>query len=82
MRDNEGLNVLIEGHTDNQGDWDENLKLSNERVEQVKGYLIKQGIESSRIQAKGWGGTKPLSTSTAEEKRRLNRRVEFSFYVK
>ena len=82
LRDNEGLNVLIEGHTDNQGDWDENLKLSNERVEQVKGYLIKQGIESSRIQAKGWGGTKPLSTSTAEEKRRLNRRVEFSFYVK
>lgn len=82
LQDNEGLNVLIEGHTDNQGDWDENLKLSNERVEQVKGYLIKQGIESSRIQAKGWGGTKPLSTSTAEEKRRLNRRVEFSFYVK
>ncbi|MDU0808156.1 OmpA family protein [Aquirufa regiilacus] len=82
LQDNEGLNVLIEGHTDNQGDWDENLKLSNERVEQVKGYLIKQGIESSRIQAKGWGGTKLLSTSTAEEKRRLNRRVEFSFYVK
>ncbi|MHA8079911.1 OmpA family protein [Aquirufa regiilacus] len=82
LRDNEGLDLLIEGHTDNQGDWDENLKLSNERVEQVKGYLIKQGIESSRIQAKGWGGTKPLSTSTAEEKRRLNRRVEFSFYVK
>ncbi|MEY2895453.1 MAG: hypothetical protein RIS42_1172, partial [Bacteroidota bacterium] len=81
LRDNDGLNVLIEGHTDNQGDWDENLKLSIERVNQVKEYLVKQGIAVSRIQAKGWGGTKPLTASTEEEKRRLNRRVEFSFYV-
>jgi outer membrane protein OmpA-like peptidoglycan-associated protein/Tol biopolymer transport system component len=81
LRDNDGLNVLIEGHTDNQGDWDENLKLSIERVNQVKEYLVKQGIAVSRIQAKGWGGTKPLTVSTEEEKRRLNRRVEFSFYV-
>jgi outer membrane protein OmpA-like peptidoglycan-associated protein/Tol biopolymer transport system component len=81
LRDNDGLNVLIEGHTDNQGDWDENLKLSIERVNQVKEYLVKQGIAASRIQAKGWGGTKPLTASTEEEKRRLNRRVEFSFYV-
>ena len=81
LRDNDGLNVLIEGHTDNQGDWDENLKLSIERVNQVKEYLVKQGIAASRIQAKGWGGTKPLTSSTEEEKRRLNRRVEFSFYV-
>ncbi|MEN9958636.1 MAG: hypothetical protein RLZZ474_880 [Bacteroidota bacterium] len=82
LRDNEGLNLLIEGHTDNQGDWDENLKLSIERVSHVKEYLIQQGVDTSRIQAKGWGGTKPLTTSTAEDKRRLNRRVEFSFYVK
>ncbi|MEY4988195.1 MAG: hypothetical protein RL567_1974 [Bacteroidota bacterium] len=82
LTENDGLGVLIEGHTDNQGDWDENLKLSNERVSQVKEYLIKQGVDSSRIQAKGWGGTKPLTTSTLEDKRRLNRRVEFSFYVK
>ena len=81
LRDNDGLNVLIEGHTDNQGDWDENLKLSIERVNQVKEYLVKQGIAASRIQAKGWGCTKPLTASTEEEKRRLNRRVEFSFYV-
>jgi outer membrane protein OmpA-like peptidoglycan-associated protein/Tol biopolymer transport system component len=82
LTENDGLGVLIEGHTDNQGDWDENLKLSIERVSQVKEYLIKQGVDSSRIQAKGWGGTKPLTTSTLEDKRRLNRRVEFSFYVK
>lgn len=81
MRDNEGLGVLIEGHTDNQGDWNENLKLSVERVNHVKEYLVSHGINSTRIQVKGWGGTKPLTASTIEEKRRLNRRVEFSFFV-
>jgi outer membrane protein OmpA-like peptidoglycan-associated protein len=81
MRDNDGLGVLLEGHTDNQGDWNENLKLSLERVNQVRDYLIAKGINSTRIQAKGWGGTKPLTASTLEEKRRLNRRVEFSFFV-
>jgi outer membrane protein OmpA-like peptidoglycan-associated protein len=81
MRDNEGLGVLIEGHTDNQGDWNENLKLSLERVNHVKDYLVAHGINTIRIQVKGWGGTKPLTASTVEEKRRLNRRVEFSFFV-
>lgn len=81
LKDNEGLHVLVEGHTDNQGDWDENLKLSLERANQVKSYLILHGISANRIDTKGWGGTKPLNTSTLEEKRRLNRRVEFSFYV-
>jgi outer membrane protein OmpA-like peptidoglycan-associated protein len=81
MRDNEGLGVLLEGHTDNQGDWDENLKLSLDRVNQVRDYLIAKGINATRIQAKSWGGTKPLTASTIEEKRRLNRRVEFSFFV-
>ncbi len=81
LKENEGLQVLIEGHTDNQGDWDENLKLSIERANQVREYLISHGVDVARIQSKGWGGTKPLNTSTDEEKRRLNRRVEFSFFV-
>jgi outer membrane protein OmpA-like peptidoglycan-associated protein len=81
LQENEGLHVLVEGHTDNQGDWDENLKLSLERANQVKSYLTSHGISASRIDTKGWGGTKPLNTSTLEEKRRLNRRVEFSFFV-
>ncbi|WP_395768828.1 OmpA family protein [Aquirufa sp.] len=78
LRENSDFNILIEGHTDNQGDWNENLMLSWERVKQVKEYLVKQGIIETRIQTKGWGGTKPLSASTLEDKRRLNRRVEFS----
>jgi outer membrane protein OmpA-like peptidoglycan-associated protein len=78
LRENSDFNILVEGHTDNQGDWNENLMLSWERVKQVKEYLVKQGIIETRIQTKGWGGTKPLSASTLEDKRRLNRRVEFS----
>lgn len=79
---NEELQILVEGHTDNQGDWDANLTLSLERVNHVKAYLVDKGVASDRIQTKGWGGTKPLNSSNQEERRRLNRRVEFSFFVK
>jgi outer membrane protein OmpA-like peptidoglycan-associated protein len=79
---NEELQILVEGHTDNQGDWDANLNLSLERVNHVKAYLVDKGVASDRIQTKGWGGTKPLNSSNQEDRRRLNRRVEFSFFVK
>jgi outer membrane protein OmpA-like peptidoglycan-associated protein len=79
---NEELQILVEGHTDNQGDWDANLTLSVERVNQVKAYLVDKGVANDRIQTKGWGGTKPLNSSSQEDRRRLNRRVEFSFFVK
>jgi outer membrane protein OmpA-like peptidoglycan-associated protein len=81
LRENSDFSLIIEGHTDNQGDWNENLKLSLERAKQVKAYLINQGVISERIQTKGWGGTRPLSASTLEDKRRLNRRVEFSLII-
>jgi outer membrane protein OmpA-like peptidoglycan-associated protein len=81
LRENSDFSLIIEGHTDNQGDWNENLKLSLERAKRVKEYLINQGVISERIQTKGWGGTRPLSASTLEDKRRLNRRVEFSLII-
>jgi outer membrane protein OmpA-like peptidoglycan-associated protein len=81
LNENSGFNILIEGHTDLQGDWNENLQLSIDRAIKVKEYLISKGINPSRIQTKGWGGTKPLSSSVLEDKRRLNRRVEFTLYI-
>lgn len=81
LKENTDLSILVEGHTDNQGDWNENLKLSFERTKHVKEYLVANGINPERVQTKGWGGTKPLSASTMEDKRRLNRRVEFSLIV-
>ena len=80
LKENPGFKILLEGHTDNQGDWVENLKLSNDRVENVKAYLVLKGIADNRIKTKGWGGTKPLASNLTEERRKLNRRVEFTLF--
>ncbi|RXK52278.1 OmpA family protein [Aquirufa rosea] len=78
LKDNTSFKLLLEGHTDNQGDWNENMKLSLERVENVKAYIVSKGISPNRIRVKGWGGTKPLASNMSEERRKLNRRVEFT----
>ncbi|HLK97788.1 MAG TPA: OmpA family protein, partial [Hymenobacter sp.] len=65
------------GHTDNQGDPALNLKLSQDRVNEVKKYLVQKGVNSARISTEGFGDTKPLASNDKEETRKLNRRVEF-----
>ena len=70
--------ILVEGHTDNQGEWDLNMKLAEDRVQRVKTYLTTKGIAQSRIQTKAWGPSKPIASNESEEKRKLNRRVEFT----
>jgi len=81
LRENPGFGILLEGHTDNQGDWNENLKLSLSRVESVRDYLVLKGIRKDRIKVKGWGGTKPIMSNKVEERRKFNRRVEFTLYA-
>ncbi|MHA8102120.1 OmpA family protein [Aquirufa nivalisilvae] len=78
LKDNSNFKILLEGHTDNQGDWNENMKLSLERVENVKAYIVSKGISPNRVRVKGWGGTKPMASNMSEERRKLNRRVEFT----
>lgn len=78
LTENSTYRLLLEGHTDNQGDWNDNLKLSLERVEKVKNYLVSKGIDAPRILTKGWGGAKPIANNLLEETRRINRRVEFT----
>ena len=70
------LKLDIEGHTSNDGNFDANMKLSNERAEAVKNYLIQKGVDAARLTAQGFGPTKPLNQSKTETERALNRRVE------
>ncbi|MFN8417093.1 MAG: OmpA family protein [Cytophagaceae bacterium] len=72
-------NMVIElsGHTDNQGDYKQNMKLSEERVAAVKEYLTSKGISPERIVGIGYGPKYPIASNYSEATRRLNRRVEF-----
>jgi outer membrane protein OmpA-like peptidoglycan-associated protein len=71
-----GMVIEIGGHTDNIGGQQANLELSQKRAESVMGYLISQGIDDERIEAVGYGGSKPVAPNYDPEKRKLNRRVE------
>jgi outer membrane protein OmpA-like peptidoglycan-associated protein len=68
--------VVIEGHTDSRGDAAKNLKLSEARARAVKAYLVGQGVEAERLDAKGFGQTRPIADNKTEKGRDANRRVE------
>ena len=82
MRDYPTVEIKIGGHTDNQGDPALNLKLSIDRVNEVRKYLIGKGITPTRITTEGYGGTKPVASNDQEDTRALNRRVEFTITKK
>ncbi len=77
LSENGGINIELEGHTDNRGTADVLMKLSEERVATVLNYLTDHGINKSRITGHGYGATKPVANGDSEEDRKLNRRVEF-----
>ena len=78
LQENPGMQIEIDGHTDNVGDAILNMQLSIDRANAVRDYLIKKGIVHTRIITKGFGGTKPVSSNDTEETKKLNRRVEFT----
>ncbi|MBO0930163.1 OmpA family protein [Fibrella aquatilis] len=78
MSQNPGIVIELAGHTDNQGDFDQNVTLSRQRAETVKAYLVGKGIAANRIQTRGYGGTRPVATNNDERRRQLNRRVEMT----
>jgi outer membrane protein OmpA-like peptidoglycan-associated protein len=69
--------IRIEGHTDDQGNDGYNKKLSQRRADAVRAYLIKQGVDASRLEAAGFGEEQPKTENTTIEGRATNRRVEF-----
>lgn len=77
LNDNPELRLSIEGHTDSDGADDYNMTLSQQRAESVRTYLIGEyGIAADRLEAKGWGETKPIDVNSSPEGKANNRRVE------
>ncbi|MBN1496015.1 MAG: OmpA family protein [Spirochaetes bacterium] len=76
LNENPTMRVEISGHTDNIGSDRVNQKLSEKRARSVVEYLVKNGIARHRLEAKGYGKTRPIATNKSEEGRQENRRVE------
>lgn len=76
MKRKEDDRIEIGGHTDNVGNAKSNLKLSEDRANAVKEYLVAHGIDASRLVTKGYGSTKPIESNNTEAGRAENRRTE------
>ena len=73
-------NLKLDGHTDNVGSQESNIKLSKDRAEAVKNYLVSKGVNVSRIETTGYGFKRPLVSNDTEKGRQQNRRVEFTLF--
>jgi len=76
LRDNPGVNMEIQGHTDNRGSAAYNQPLSEKRAEAVKDYMTAAGISSDRLTTRGYNFEMPAATNDHEAGRARNRRVE------
>jgi len=76
MNNNPAYKLNIAGHTDSQGNADFNMDLSLSRAQAVVNYLVESGIDASRLNAEGFGETKPIADNATAAGRAENRRVE------
>ena len=76
MKNNPALKISVEGHTDNVGDGKKNKTLSEQRAQRVVETLVKQGVETKRLSATGFGQDKPIADNSTDKGRVENRRVE------
>lgn len=77
LQEDPALRVSVEGHTDSDGSDEHNQELSRNRAQSVCNYLVQTfGIETDRLEARGWGEAKPLDTNGTPEGKANNRRVE------
>jgi len=82
LKDMPKLRIEISGHTDNIGSAAYNVKLSESRAKAVVDYLIKKGIDKSRLEYKGYGFEQPIASNDTDEGRQMNRRTEFKIISK
>ncbi|WP_338874886.1 OmpA family protein [Spirosoma sp. SC4-14] len=76
MLENPTMTIRLEGHTDTVGEFDANVELSRNRVNEVKRYLVAKGIDSDRIDTVGYGPSRPINKNKSLKERPENRRVE------
>jgi outer membrane protein OmpA-like peptidoglycan-associated protein len=74
-------NILVEGHTDNTGSDEHNLRLSQERAQSVSNYLATLGVNPTRLTMMGYGESQPVATNDTVDGRQLNRRVQVAIYA-
>ena len=75
---NPGLELVeIQGHTDNSGARELNMRLSQQRAEAVRRWLIQHGVEPTRLMARGYGPSRPIVPNITQQNRARNRRVQF-----
>ena len=74
------FSLRLAGHTDNVGSNDANMRLSKDRAESIRSYLVSQGANASRIEATGYGETQPIASNKTAKGRQANRRVEFTLF--
>jgi outer membrane protein OmpA-like peptidoglycan-associated protein len=77
LRDYPKMRLSVEGHTDSVGGEVSNMKLSQARAESVRTYLVGKGIQADRLEAVGYGTTKPIASNKTDKGRSQNRRTEF-----
>ena len=77
MQDVPTLKIELSGHTDNVGNYEYNLNLSQRRANAVQSYLISRGVDKTRVLAVGYGESKPVDSNDTFEGRANNRRTEF-----
>jgi outer membrane protein OmpA-like peptidoglycan-associated protein len=82
MKQNTTAIIEISAHTDDVGNNDYNLKLSQKRAQEVVNYIVAGGVPSNRLQTKGYGKNMPIANGTSEEERQQNRRVELKIIRK
>lgn len=82
LKEDNSLQIIVSGHTDNVGNKSDNIVLSEGRAKAVTDFFVKKGIVAQRMEYRGYGSSKPVADNSNTEGRQKNRRVEFTLLRK
>ena len=82
LKDAPLVKIRVEGHTDNVGKLEENMKLSQARADAVRAWLVHEGVDPEQLSAEGYGPTRPIASNATKAGKAANRRVEFRMVEK